>query len=131
MEIVLDACSLVAFFQDEPVAQKVSDILTHAAESEKPVYLGLINWGEVYYVAYRNGGKAAAEEAIKNIESLPIEVVPADQELVKLAAEIKANHKMSYADAFAAALAKQKKAQLVTCDKEFRSVEDSIKILWL
>jgi predicted nucleic acid-binding protein len=38
---------------------------------------------------------------------------------------------MSYADCFAAALAKLKKAELVTGDKEFRQVEGELKILWL
>jgi predicted nucleic acid-binding protein len=35
------------------------------------------------------------------------------------------------ADAFAAALAKHKKAKLVTADTEFESVEKEIKINWL
>jgi predicted nucleic acid-binding protein len=35
------------------------------------------------------------------------------------------------ADAFAAALAKSKKAELVTADHEFKSVEKEIKINWL
>ncbi len=35
------------------------------------------------------------------------------------------------ADPFAAALAKNKKAELVTADHEFKSVEKEIKINWL
>ncbi len=38
---------------------------------------------------------------------------------------------MSYADAFAAGLAEMKKALLVTGDKEFKQIEEKIKIVWL
>ena len=36
-----------------------------------------------------------------------------------------------YADYFAAALAKLRKAELVTGDKEFKQVEGEVKILWI
>jgi hypothetical protein len=38
---------------------------------------------------------------------------------------------MSYADAFPAALTKIKKALLVTGDKEFKTLENEIKINWI
>ena len=47
------------------------------------------------------------------------------------AALFKATHKMSYADCFAAALAKQKNAELITGDPEFKALEKDIKIVWL
>jgi len=52
-------------------------------------------------------------------------------ELARKAAEFKANKKMSYADCFAAALAKLRKAELVTGDPEFKQVEGDLKILWI
>jgi len=60
--------------------------------------------------------------------ALPIEVAPADHRLAELAGEIKATKKMSLADCFAAALAKQLKAELYTGDPEFREVEKDVKI---
>jgi predicted nucleic acid-binding protein len=38
---------------------------------------------------------------------------------------------MSYADCYVAALAKTRKADLVTGDAEFKAVEDQIKIQWV
>ncbi|WP_447972736.1 hypothetical protein [Nitrospira sp. Kam-Ns4a] len=38
---------------------------------------------------------------------------------------------MSYADCFSAALAKSRKAESVTGDREFRQVKVDVKILWL
>jgi predicted nucleic acid-binding protein len=57
--------------------------------------------------------------------------VDADWQLTRQAALFKANGNTSYGDCFAAALAKIKKSDLVTGDKEFKSLEDEIKILWI
>ena len=54
-----------------------------------------------------------------------------DRELAEIAASLKAEYDLGLADAFAAALAKNKKAELVTADHEFKSVEKEIKIIWL
>lgn len=65
------------------------------------------------------------------LKALPIEIVEANINLTLQAAEYKAYNKISYTDAFAAALAKIKKASLVTGDKEFKVLEKEIKIIWL
>jgi predicted nucleic acid-binding protein len=54
-----------------------------------------------------------------------------DLELVRQAAAFKATWKMSYADCFAAALAKIKNAELVTGDREFKQLARDVKIHWL
>ena len=64
------------------------------------------------------------------LSTLPIQFVSVDIEFAKKAAELKASRKMSYADCFAAALAKPRKAELVTGDKEFKQVEGDVKVLW-
>ena len=61
----------------------------------------------------------------------PLETVPVDRELAETAAGLKNEHGLGLADAFAAALAKIRKAELVTADTEFKSVEKEIKINWL
>jgi predicted nucleic acid-binding protein len=43
----------------------------------------------------------------------------------------KARFRLSLADAFAAALAKDMKAELVTGDPEFKALEKEIRIQWL
>jgi predicted nucleic acid-binding protein len=61
---------------------------------------------------------------------LPIRLVPADAELARHAAEFKANFNLPYVDTFAAALALQRKASLVTSDKDFARVEKKVDLLW-
>lgn len=47
------------------------------------------------------------------------------------AGKIKTFHRMSLADCFAVALAKQQKADLYTGDPEFKAIEGEQKIVWL
>lgn len=128
---VLDASALIAFFQDEPGATKVQDLLTQAGQAERPLLMSVVNWGEVYYVAWQRSGEAAARQKLDEMARLPIEVVEADRETTLLAATLKAQHKLPYADCFAAALAIQKKAMLVGADKDFAPIEKHLNILWI
>jgi predicted nucleic acid-binding protein len=90
-----------------------------------------VNYAEAKYMILRKDGAEAWAEAAKILIALPIEFHPADRELADLAADFKSRFRFSLADAFAAALAKKHKADLVTGDPEFKAVEKEIKIDWL
>jgi predicted nucleic acid-binding protein len=79
----------------------------------------------------RKQGKTGYDTARQFEHTTPLEAVPVDRELAEIAALLKNEHGLGLADAFAAALAKLKKAELVTADTEFKSVEKEIKINWL
>jgi len=128
---VLDAFALLAYLRGEPGAERVRDLLLRARSGEAHLYLCLVNYGEVLYISERQGGRPAAEEAIRIIDHLPLEIVPADRDLTFAAAHLKARYPISYADAFAAALAQKLGAILVTGDPEFRKVEAVVEIEWL
>jgi len=51
--------------------------------------------------------------------------------MTRQAAIYKATYRVAYADAFAAALAKERRAELVTGDTEFKTLTKEIKINWL
>lgn len=128
---VLDTHALMVYLEKEPGYEKVRDILASASESGKPCLMTYVNWGEVFYQAHREGGIERAEDVMDLVSTFPIEVVDVGRDLARQAGIYKATKKMSYADCFAAALAKQKKAELVTGDKEFKEVETEIKISWI
>ena len=128
---VLDSWALLAFFKDEPAGLAVEELIHKASADKVRLYLSVVNWGEVFYGMWRAGGKDAAQSAAEDLSRLPIELVDAGLHLTRQAAIYKATNKMSYADAFAAALAKEKKAELVTGDPEFKPLEKEIKINWL
>src|SRR5271169_4703353 len=131
---VLDSWALIAFFENEPAAAEVENLLVKAEAGTHRLLLSVVNWGEVYYNTMREVSQEAAEQTAKEMAGLTIEIVGVDDknlELVRQAAIYKATRKMSYADAFAAALARIRSAELVTGDQEFKQVEDEIKIGWL
>ena len=130
---ILDSWALIAFLEDEPAADEVEKLLQQAADERHKLLLSVVNWGEVYYNTMREVSQEAAEQKVREIASLPIDLVGVgdDLSLVRQAAIFKATHKMSYADCFAAALAKLRNAELVTGDPEFKAVEKEIKIAWL
>ena len=128
---VLDSYSAIAYLEGGPGADDMIEMFQTARDSGRDLLLSVINWGEVYYITLREVGRERAEAVAHLISTLPIELVPADLELTKLAAQLKATKKMSYADCFAAALAKLRRAELVTGDEEFRQVEGEIKIRWI
>ena len=131
MNHVLDASALLAYLEKEPGYEKVKETLSKAAEHQRNILMSTVNWGEVYYILIRDYGIERADEIIKLIDTFPIDIIPADKSLAKEAALFKAEKKLPYADSFAAALAKIRKAELLTADKEFKLVEDKIKILWI
>ena len=127
----LDSYRLIAYIEGEAGKDTMIEIFRSARDSGKALYLSVVNWVEVYYITLREAGRERAEEVAHLISTLPIEIIDADLELAKQAALFKASKKMSYADCFAAALAKLRKAELVTGDKEFKQVKAEIRISWL
>lgn len=128
---VLDSYALIAYCEGEESGKFVRDILKKALFYEVEIFVSVINWGEMYYIALREGGKERAELYRLTISKYPITIAEAYKDLTLIAAGYKAFYKISYADAFAAALTDQKKGILVTGDKEFRTVEKKIKIHWI
>lgn len=130
---VLDSWALIAFFEDEPAADEVEKLLAQAAADRHKLLLSVVNWGEIYYNTMREVSQEAAEQKASEIAALPIDIIAVsdDRELARQAAIYKATHKMSYADCFAAALAKLKNCELLTGDPEFKALEKEIKINWL
>jgi len=128
---VLDSYSLIAYLEGGPGAENMIEMFQAARDSGRDLLLSVVNWGEVYYITLREVGRERTEAVAHLISTLPIELVPADLELTNLSNEPETTEKMSYADCFAAALAKLRKAELVTGDEEFRQVEGEIKVHWI
>jgi uncharacterized protein len=133
--MVLDAHALMILFNDEPGADEVEKILLKAESGTPGLLMSVINWGEIYYSIMRGASQEMADSKAHEIAGMRIELVPVDArdlELIRQAAIFKATKKMSYADCFAAALAKTRNAELVTGDSEFKVVEAELKkIRWL
>ena len=128
---VLDTWAVIAYLEDEPSGEQVEDLIATAHEEQVPIYMSVVNVGEVWYTMAREISEEEANASVKSLRDLRIQFEDADWELTQEAARFKSQHKMSYADAFAAALAKVKKADLVTGDNEFKPLDGEIKISWI
>jgi predicted nucleic acid-binding protein len=129
--IVLDSWAVLAYLEDEKSGQIVADLLSEASEQATPVFMSAVNAGEVWYILAREVSETEADRAINEIRKLGIELVTVEWEQTRIAAGFKAKGRMSYADCFAAALAKMHKAELVTGDKEFKQVESEVHVHWV
>lgn len=128
---VLDSFALIAYFRDEPGAETMEDLLVAGGKKDNPLLMSDVNYAEVKYSVMKKDGAAAWAEAANILQGLPIDFHSTTRALADTAADFKARFKLSLADAFAAALAKEKRAELVTADPEFKPLEKEIKIHWL
>ena len=128
---VLDSYAVLAFLFQERGHEKVLELFDKASEKDKTLLIAAPNWAEVRYMVERKVGPDKWAEVRHKLLGLPIEVVPADQAMAEVAGEIKASNKMSLADCFAAALAKQRKLEIYTGDPEFKAVEKEVKVVWI
>ena len=128
---ILDASALMVYLEKQSGYEKVEDLLAKAAETERDLLISAVNWGEVCYISLKNHGQEGMEKAVHLIGTFPVEVVSVDSDIAQQAALFKIQRKLPYVDCFAAALAKLRKGELVTTDKDFKAVEAEIKIVWV
>jgi len=128
---VLDSYAVMTFLEDEPGADLVRGLILKAEEGSVKLLMSVVNLGEVWYSIARTTSPETADQYVREIQGMAIETVDADWQLTRQAAAFKAEGNIAYGDCFAAALAKDRKADLVTGDKEFKVLEGEINVTWL
>lgn len=128
---VVDSFAWIAFLQREPGWKTMQALFKKSEAGTVSLYMSLINFGEIVYLVERQLGLPAAHKFLGKAKVAPIELVPVTYKRVIESAHIKASYPMSYADAFAAALAQEFDAIILTGDPEFRAVEHLIELHWL
>jgi predicted nucleic acid-binding protein len=128
---VLDSWAVLAYLEDEKAGPKVAELMGAAIEQGAPLLMCVVNAAEVWYILAREVSEADAEKSIQTLRQMGVQFVDADWDLARQAGAFKSKYRMSFADCFAAALALQYKAELVTGDKEFKQVESEVRVRWL
>ena len=129
--VVFDSWALIAFFGNEDAAERVTEILGEAHERNIPALMTVVNAGEIWYNIAHKGTEEKADQSIRDIGNLGIQIINADWNLTRAAAGFKKRGRIAYADCFAAALAKRERASLVTGDREFEPLENEITVIWV
>jgi len=131
----LDAFAWLAWLQDEPGAADVQRCLDDAERGGADCITSIINLGEAFYRLVRVNRREQAESLWRMAlrRGLPVSVKEATQRRVRRAAELKSNHAIAYADAFAVATALEFQATLLTGDPEIRPLVGTyeLKVEWL
>lgn len=135
MKGVLDAFALLAWMQEEAGAELVDSVLSAAERAEVELFLSVINAGEVYYRLAKCGRRGDADAFAKALKrrEVPLNLVPTTNRRVWEAAEIKSRYALSYADAFAVALAREMRAPLISGDAEMLPLvaDGFLEVAWV
>ena len=128
---VLDSFAILAYQQGEEGKDEVKKLLRDAEEGKVKLYLNWVNFGEVYYITSRDKGEDAANRAVAIVKNWPLEFVTPDERITLIAAKLKANNPISYADSYAAATAWEKDAEVATGNTEFKLISDVVPVFWI
>jgi predicted nucleic acid-binding protein len=128
---VLDSFAVLALLRNEAGKDKVKEIMQQAKNGVGHTLMSWVNVGEVAYIVERRWSAGQVYQVLSYLEAAKVEIIPVERELALTAAHIKAEYPLAYADAFAAALAMQEKAILVTGDPEFKALDQLLTIEWI
>ncbi|MDH7579123.1 MAG: type II toxin-antitoxin system VapC family toxin [Bacillota bacterium] len=117
---IFDAFAVLCWMQEEPGSSYINHLMEEAEKEAVKIQISAINIGEIFYRLLKSGKNQEATSFLSDIKrkSFPWQVVPANNTRVWEAAKLKGKYRISYADAFAMALAKETGGEIVTRDPE-------------
>ena len=125
---LLDTSALLTFSGDEAGAETVGALLMKGRRGEVHVYLSCLSVMEAGYKAYQARGEDGLAALLAAVQQLPVTRVDVSDELIALAARMKGTYRMSLADAWVLATAKQLDAILVHKDPEFEQAALEVQL---
>lgn len=120
--VVLDTSAVMALLCDEEGADAVEGYLNKAKNGAVWLYMSFATLAEVFSSATKKEGKDKAELYVAVIKSWPVKWVHSSEELCLSAGMLKAQYRISFADAFIAATTIHADAFLVHKDPEFEAL---------
>lgn len=131
MNYVFDTYALMVYLRHEKNYSTVRTRIFETLTGRTKGFISVINLGELFYMQARKGSIEKAESSVKFVKRAGILIEPVTTERVMNAARLIASVSLSYADAFAASLALELNATLITGDTEYKPLEPNLKVLWL
>lgn len=133
-DLVLDAWAVMVWLKgQQPAADRVRALLEAADRREHRLTMSIVNLGEVFYLSVKARNVAYGRRVLETLQPR-VTTISAHDELVMLAASLKARYAISCADGFAAATAMLQDAPLVTGDPELRVMaakEKALRLEWI
>ncbi len=120
---LLDTSALLTLRDDEDGADIVADLMYQAQERKVVCLACFITLMELFYRVWKDESELAGRIAYEKCQSLPIQWIHESKNLLEVSAKIKAQNKLSLADAWIVASAIQENAILVHKDPEFIALQ--------
>lgn len=127
-DYVLDANAVLRYFGvgAGQGGEKVRGLFEQAERNQARLSMSVINLGEVLYVLLKHLGEQRARQYIQALQHA-VTMIDVDANRTIHAATLKHQYKIGYADSFAAALALESRATLVSADPSFEKVGKPLK----
>jgi predicted nucleic acid-binding protein len=129
---ILNSYAIMEFLRQQKSWEIVADLFNQSTEGNAKLKIHILNWGEIWYTLIREKGKEIADEFLTDFQSqIDVEIIDFSKSVFERAVQFKSQGNISYSDCFAISAAVEHNAILVTGDKEFKQLEDQVRILWL
>ena len=128
MSYTLDTSAVLTYFLDEQGAGEVEEILQQAEKGQEKVFVSFMTFMELLYRVWKLSGEHQAKKAYLLLRGLPVCEVVQDEDLLIMAARLKANYAISVAEAWIAATALSTQTTLVHKDPELEGMKDIINL---
>ena len=132
-ELLVDSWPVMEWLKGrQPAAAKFRELIERTLAGETALSMSRMNYGEVIYSIRKDLPPHLREQALAAFLQMPMHFYSVDDQLVDEAAALKAVYKISYADAFAAALALRLNVPVVTGDPDFIKLSPiGLQLYWV
>ena len=119
---------MLTLIEDEAGAERVQSLLEKAHAGSIKIFTSFMSFMDVFYITSQERDVDEAETRLNLMRSLPIVRIESTEALALMAGRLKAEHRLSVADAWIAALAQETGSVLVHKDPEFEQLGDAISV---
>jgi len=121
---VLDTSALLALRGDEIGAGRVEALLAQGKKGQCRLLISFMTRMEVLCRVWRDEAEEAAREALRLVQSFPVEWVSCEPAILDVASRLKARAGLSVADSWIGATAVVRDATLIHKDPEFSNFKE-------
>jgi predicted nucleic acid-binding protein len=107
---LLDTSAFLTLRSDEAGSDRVADLLARAKRNSCQLFGSFMTRMELLYLIQREEGEEPAREALRLMDSFPIEWITCEPSILELAARLKARGRLSVADNWIGATAISRQA---------------------
>jgi len=127
-DYVLDANAVLRYLDPEAPGgnEKITALFHEARVDAIRLRMSVINFGEVLYTLLKSEPESRVLQMIRQLQQV-ISIADADVERTTQAAVLKYRYKLGYVDSFAAVLAMEYDATLVSADPSFEKLGKKLK----